>query len=84
MQRRTASWVRADTDKAPDGGVLLELRIPRWRWLPRWTTAVEVRIPRDSAAVMQAQMTRILDGGQASDRFNDGQGLSPRYRGAVQ
>lgn len=80
--RRAASWTKGIV-RTPEGGACIKLHVPLRGWLRRRDVIVEVRVDRDEAAVMQAQLTRILDGGQSSSQFPDGQGLHPNYRGAV-
>lgn len=79
---RAANWHKADITRTPDGGVTIALHVTRWSWRGRRDTVIHVTIPKDDAAVMHAQMSRILDDGQTLGQF-DGQGLHPHYRGAV-
>lgn len=74
----------SEVTTTPEGEVLVEMNVPRWTWPRRRTVRLQLVLSRNEAAVMQARLARILDGGAASDRFNDGQGLPPHYRGAVQ
>jgi hypothetical protein len=79
---RAARWTKADIERTSGGDIVIRLHVPRWRWFRGRTDVIRLTIPLGDAALMHAQLDRILGNGQGGYRF-DSRGLHPNYRGPV-
>lgn len=71
---RAARWTKEHLSAAPDGVITVPIAAG--------DTELSLELTPGDASLIQAQLDRILDGGQVDRQF-DGPGLHPNYRGPV-